>query len=118
MGADVRGHRRASAAGANLHRGATGLLACLELAAGSPTTAAAVRAAWATERGRLETQLLEVYFPDAVDEDTRDDAENLQAYLLGLSIRRALDPALTPERASALLDRLLAALGRAAPTPE
>jgi hypothetical protein len=92
-------------------------LACLELAAGSPTTAAAVRAAWATERGRLETQLLEVYFPDAIDEDTRDDAENLQAYLLGLSIRRALDPALTPERASALLDRLLAALGRAAPTP-
>jgi hypothetical protein len=93
-------------------------LACLELAAGSPTTAAAVTAAWATERSRLEAQLLDSYFADAVDEDTRDDAEVLQAYLLGLSIRRALDPDLTHERAGALLGRLVAALSRAAPTRE
>jgi hypothetical protein len=93
-------------------------LACLELAAGSPSTAAAVTAAWATERGRLEAQLLDSYLPEAVDEDTRDAAEVLQACLLGLSIRRALDPDLTAERAGALLDRMVAALSRAAPTRE
>lgn len=93
-------------------------LACLELAAGSPDNAAAVSAAWVTERGRLEAQLLGSYFPDGADEDTRDHAEILQAFLLGLSIRRALDPALTCERAGALLDRLVAALSRAAPACE
>jgi hypothetical protein len=90
-------------------------LACLELAAGSPATAAAVNAAWVTERGRLEAQLLGSYLPDGADDGTRDHAEILQAYLLGLSIRRALDPALTCERADALLDQLVAALTRAAP---
>jgi hypothetical protein len=94
-------------------------LACLELGAGSPVTAAAVNAAWATERGHLEAQLTDSYMrPDVVDDDTRDDAEVLQAYLLGLSIRRALDPDLTHERASTLLQRVVAALGRTAAATE
>jgi DNA-binding transcriptional MocR family regulator len=93
-------------------------LACLELAAGSPDTAAAVNAAWVTERGRLAAQLLDSDFPDGADEGTRDDAEILQAYLLGLSIRRALDPDLAHERAGALLDRLVAALRPAPPGGE
>jgi hypothetical protein len=88
-------------------------LACLELAAGSSVTAAAVNAAWAAERRQLEAHLLGRHFADAADEDTRADAEVLQAYLLGLSIRRALDPDLTHERAGALLGRLVAAMGRA-----
>lgn len=94
-------------------------LACLELAAGSPIVAAAVRAAWATERDQLEAHLTGDYMrPEVVDEDTRDDAEVLQAYLLGLSIRRALDPDLTAGRAGALLDRVVARLGRTAPSGE
>lgn len=94
-------------------------LACLELAAGSPVAAAAVHEAWATERGQLEAHLTGDYMrPHVVDEDTRDDAEVLQACLLGLSIRRALDPDLTRERAGALLDRVLARLGRATTAAE
>lgn len=94
-------------------------LACLELAAGSLAAAAAVRAAWASEREQLEAHLTGAYMrPEVVDEDTRDDAELLQAFLLGLSIRRALDPDLTDGRAGALLDRVVARLRRGAAADE
>ncbi|GAB3018309.1 hypothetical protein GCM10011376_00820 [Nocardioides flavus (ex Wang et al. 2016)] len=87
-------------------------IACLELGAASSAAASAVCAAWASELRGLEAQLMGTIAPEAVDDDVRDDAEVLQAYVLGTSIRRALDPAFTPERAADLLGRLIAALDR------
>lgn len=91
-------------------------IACLALATHVPAVAAVVRSAWEHEHAAVVRQLTgQVHWADdpCSPEDARD-AEVLQALLLGLSIRRALDPDLTPEVVLASLCRVVAALGHPA----
>lgn len=84
-------------------------LACLAFASQSSTVADAVRAAWQHERrslqGRLGLPLVE-----ADEESPVIDA--LQALILGLSLRRVLDPELSHARALSLLEMVAGSWGR------
>lgn len=78
-------------------------LSCLALAAYSPAVAEVVRDAWDDERERLASDL-------GPTDDCDARAELVQAVLVGLSIRCALDPEMSHERAVALLERAAGAL--------
>lgn len=87
-------------------------LACLELAAGSPDVALAVRESWARERRAVADQLVGRRFAaQEHDGGTALDAELVQSLILGLSIRRVLDAALTHERSKEIVGRAVSALG-------
>ena len=78
-------------------------LSCLALAAHHPEVADAVRDTWAHEHAQLICHLA----PSASDGDPIA-AEIVHLFVMGLAIRRLLDPDLTHERALMLLDRLVA----------
>lgn len=84
-------------------------LSCLALATHHPDVAAAVRDAWAAEQRQLLRHLDPAPHDEAPDALALD-AEILHALVLGLTIRRLLDPDLTHERTLVLLDRAVTAL--------
>lgn len=88
-------------------------LACLSMAAHSSAVGDAVLSAWEHEHRELLHQLTgTVHAPDdPCDSEGALDAEALLALLLGLTIRRLLDPEVTSDQALASLHRVLAALG-------
>ena len=88
-------------------------LACLAVATHAPSVAEAVRLAWEHEHAVVVATLTgDVASPhDEPDAEVASDAEVVQALLLGLSIRRLLDPEVTWDRASMLLRRVVGALG-------
>lgn len=88
---------------------------CLAMATQAPSVSEAVRSAWEHEHRELVRQLTgEVHWPDhPCAPEIALDAQLLLALLLGLSIRRVLDPEVTSEHASASLLRMVAALGHA-----
>lgn len=90
-------------------------IACLALATHAPPVGEAVRRAWDHEHWQLVRQLTgSVRGPgNPCDPEVALDAQLVLALLLGLSIRRVLDPTVTSERAAASLRRLLDALGHA-----
>ena len=84
-------------------------LSCLAQAVHQPDVADAVREAWAAEQSQLVLHL----DPSAcreVPERVAVDGEILRALVLGLAIRRVLDPDLPRERALMLLTGAVAAL--------
>lgn len=90
-------------------------VACLAMATHAPSVGEAVRSAWEREHRELVRQLTgEVDGPDhPCTPEVALDAQLVLALLLGLSIRRVLDPEVTSEHASAALLRMVAALGHA-----
>ena len=84
-------------------------LSCLALAAHDADVADAVRDTWAGEQRQLGLHLHPSPYGEVPDE-VEVDAETLRALVLGLAIRRVLDPDLTHERALMLLDRAVGAL--------
>lgn len=90
-------------------------IACLSMAAHSPAVRDAVLSAWAHEHRALLRQLTGMlHAPDVpCESEAALDAEALLALLLGLTIRRLLDPDVTADRALASLHRVLSALGHA-----
>lgn len=88
-------------------------IACLALATHAPPVREAVCNAWEHEHRELMEQLTGSFHGpgDAGDPEVGLDAQLLLALLLGLSIRRLLDPAVTSEHAAASLRRLVVALG-------
>lgn len=100
-------------------------LACLSLAAYSPTVAQAVCDVWCAERDALQDRLdagLDRggdpgHAPTAAAERSAVDAEVVQVLLLGLSVRQSVDLDLSHERAAALLLRVVEALAGSDPDP-
>ena len=90
-------------------------IACLALATHAPPVGEAVRSAWDHEHWQLVRQLTgSVHGPgNPCDPEVALDAQLVLDLLLGLSIKRVLDPTVTSERAAASLRRLLDALGHA-----
>ena len=88
-------------------------IACLALATHLPSVTAAVRSAWSHEHAAVVHQLTgEVHRAEnPCDSEAARDADAVQALLLGLSVRRALDPEHTGDLAVASLRRVVAALG-------
>lgn len=85
-------------------------LSCLAQAAYRPAVSEAVLEAWAHEHRQVVCHLS----PSALEDVTMEvetDAEVLWALLLGLAIRRALDPDLSRDHALMLLGRAVSALG-------
>lgn len=90
-------------------------IACLALGTHAPPVREAVCSAWEHEHWKLVEQLTGSFHGpgNPGDPEIALDAQLLLAMLLGLSIRRLLDPAVTSEHAAASLRRLLSALGHA-----
>lgn len=78
---------------------------CLAMAAYSAPVAVEVQELWAAERATLAFDL------GRSREEVSDEVEVIHTFLLGLSLRRLLDPELTTARALALLDHVLQSLG-------
>lgn len=85
-------------------------ISCLALASHSEAVLEEVLQAWVVERSQLVRHLAPTVYDDEVPDEVADAAEILRAVVLGLAISRALDPALTYERASDLLAQTVAAL--------
>lgn len=86
-------------------------LACMARAVSSPAVSEAVGEAWAREHDEVVRALTLGAVADEVPQDVVVHAEILRALMLGLSIRRVLDPGLSQDRAAAILGCALAALG-------
>ena len=88
-------------------------IACLAMAAYTPSVAEVVRHTWERELEALVRQLTGVlHLPgNPCDPEVALDAQVLLAVVVGLTIRRRLDPEVTAEQALVTLRRALAALG-------
>ncbi len=84
-------------------------LSCLALASHSAVVMEEVVQAWAVEHRELVHHLDRTSY-DEVPDDVAATAEVLQAVVLGLAVRRALDPEATYDRAVTLWERAVAAL--------
>lgn len=85
-------------------------ISCLALASHSEAVLEEVLQAWVVERSQLVRHLASTVYDDEVPDEVAGAAEILRAVVLGLAISRALDPAVTYERATDLLAQTVAAL--------
>ena len=85
-------------------------ISCLALALNSDAVVEEVLQAWAAEHRELVRHLAPTAYDDEVPDEVVVAAEVLRAVVLGLAIRRALDPEATHERATTLLAHAVAAL--------